>query len=110
MTTAEAYDESNLHEVGVERILHHVDQKLVTTTQCAQKASFLMLQEARSQVAHTVSVPLNPALQLLDCITLTDSAAPTGSGRSSTCRIIHLLAHYDAQHGLDDLQLGLEGV
>jgi hypothetical protein len=110
LTTAEAYDDTNLHLVGVERILHHVDQKLVTTTQCAQKASFLMLQEARSQVTHTVSVPLNPALQLLDCITLTDSSAPTGSGRSSACRIIHVLAHYDAQHGLDELQLGLEGV
>ena len=110
LTTAEAYDDTNLHLVGVERILHHVDQKLVTTTQCAQKASFLMLQEARSQVAHTVGVPLNPALQLFDCITLTDSAAPTGSGRSATCRIIHLLARYDAQHGLDDLQLALEGV
>lgn len=110
LTTAEVYDDTNLHLVGVERLLHHIDQKLVTTTQCAQKAAFLLLQEARSQVAHTVSVPLNPAFQLFDCITLTDSAAPNGSGRSATCRIIHLLAHYDAQHGLDDLQLALEGV
>ena len=110
LTTAEAYDDTNLHLVGVERILHHVDQKLINTTQCAQKATFLMLQEARSQVTHAVSVPLNPALQLFDCITLTDSAAPTGSGRSATCRIIHLLAHFDAQHGLYDLQLSLEGV
>ncbi len=39
-----------------------------------------------------------------------DSAAPTGSGRSAFCRIIRLLAHYDAQHCLDDLQLSLEGV
>ena len=110
LTTAEAYDTTDLHLVGVERIVHHVDQKLVTTSQCAEKASFLMLQEARSQVAHTVSVPLNPALQLLDCITLTDSAAPTGSGRSSTCRIIHVLARFDAGHATYDLQLALEGV
>ena len=40
LTTAEAYDDANLHLVGVERLLHHVDPKLTSTTQCAQKASF----------------------------------------------------------------------
>jgi hypothetical protein len=110
LTTAEAFDDPNLHLVGVERLLHHVDQKLTSTSQCAQKANFLLLQESRVQAMYTVTVPLNPALQLLDGITLTDSAAPTGSGRSAACRILHLLAHYDAQHGIDDLQLVLEGM
>ena len=110
LTTAEAYDEDHLHLVGVERILHHADQKLTTTAQCAQKASFLLMQEARSEVAHTVAVPLNPALQLLDVITLTDSVAPTGSGMNAPCRVIHLLAHFDAQHSINELQLSLEGV
>lgn len=110
LTTAEAYDDTNLHLVGIERLLHHLDPKLGSTTQCAQKAGFLLAQEARAQVAHTVSVPLNPALQLLDGITLIDSAAPTGSGQTSACRIVRVLAHFDAQHGLDELQLQLEGM
>lgn len=110
LTTAETYDDANLHLVGVERLLHHVDPKLTSTTQCAQKASFLLLQEQRVQAIYTVTVPLNPALQLYDGITITDSAAPTGSGRSATCRLAHLLAHFEAQHGIDELQLVLEGM
>ncbi len=110
LTTAEAYDDAHMHLVGIERLLHHVDQKLGSVSQCAQKAAFLLEQETRTQVAHTVSVPLNPALQLLDGITLADSAAPTGSGQSSVCRIVRLIAHFDAQHGIDELQLELEGM
>jgi hypothetical protein len=110
LTTAEAYDDTNLHLVGVERLLHHVDQKLTTTSECGEKATFLLQQETRAQTIHTVTVPLNPALQLLDGITLIDSAAPHGSGQQSTCRITHVLAHYDAQKGMDDLQLTLEGM
>ena len=53
---------------------------------------------------------LHTALQLLDGITLIDSVAPTGSGRNATGRIVHVLAHYDAQHGMYDLQLQLEGM
>ena len=110
LTTAEAYDDAHLHLVGVERLLHHVDPKLTTTSQCASKAAFLLLEEQRVQAIYTVTVPLNPALQLFDGVTISDSAAPTGSGRSAVCRIVHLLAHFDAQHGLDELQLVLEGM
>ena len=95
---------------GMERLLHHTDLKLTIVSQCAQKAAFLLAQETRSQVVHSVSVPLNPALQLLDAVTLVDSAAPTGSGQSSVCRIARVLAHFDAQHGLYDAQLELEGL
>ena len=110
LTTAEAYDDANVHLVGIERLLHHTDLKLTSVSQCAQKAAFLLAQETRSQVAHTVSVPLNPALQLLDVVTLIDSAAPSGSGQNSLCRIARGLAHFDAQHGIYDLQLELEGM
>ncbi len=110
LTTAEAFDDAHMHLVGLEYLLHHVDPKLTSTSQCAQKASFLLAQETRTQVAHTVTVPLNPALQLLDGITLVDSAAPTGSGQSSACRVVRVLAHYDAQHAIDEVQLELEGM
>ncbi|HEX7733561.1 MAG TPA: hypothetical protein VF458_01815 [Ktedonobacteraceae bacterium] len=110
LTTAETFDDAQMRMIGLERLLHHVDPKLSTASQCAQKASFLLAQEVRGQVAHSVTVPLNPALQLCDGVTLTDGAAPTGSGQSATCRVLALRAHYDAQHGLNELQVELEGL
>ena len=110
LTTAEAYDDVHMHMIGVERLLHHVDPKLTTTTQCSQKAAFLMAQEVRTSTLHTVSIPLNPALQLLDAITLTDSVAPQGSGQQTTCRINRIEANYDAQHAINEMKLTLEGM
>jgi hypothetical protein len=110
LTTAEVFDEAHMRLVGLEHILHHVDPKLSTTSQCAQKASFLLAQEVRKQVAHSVTVPLNPALQLFDGLALVDSAAPTGSGQTAQCRLLSLHARYEAQSGLATLQLTLEGL
>ena len=110
LTTAEAYDDAHLHMIGVERLLHHVDPKLTTTAQCSQKAAFLLAQEVRSAIMHTVTVPLNPALQLLDCITLTDSIAPRGSGQQAICRIVRIVMRYNAQKSTDEMQLILEGL
>jgi len=110
LTTAEFYDDTHMQLVGLEKPLHHVDPKLTTTTQCAEKAALLIAQETRSGVMHTVTIPLNPALQLLDGITLTDSAAPIGSGQSGTCRITRSTVHYDAQKGINEMKLTLEGM
>lgn len=110
LTTAEVFDNIQMRLVGQERLLHHVDPKLTTAAQCGQKAGFLLAQEKRAQIAHSVTVPLNPALQLFDGITLLDSAAPTGSGQSSICRVLVLQGYYDAQHGRDEMQLELEGI
>ena len=110
LTMAEAFDDAHIRLVGLERLLHHIDPKLSTTAQCAQKAAFLLAQEQRAQVAHSATVPLNPALQLFDALTLTDSAAPLGSGQSSLCRVLKLQARYDARRGLNELQLELEGL
>lgn len=110
LTTAEANDSAHMYLVGLEHLLHHVDPKLTSTTQCAQKASFLLAQEVRAQTTHMVIVPLNPALQLFDGITLTDSGAPGGSGQNSTCRIVRLVAKYDAQQGVNEIELALEGM
>lgn len=110
LTTAEAFDDAQMRMIGLEHLLHHVDPKLSTASQCAQKASFLLAQEVRQQVIHSVIVPLNPALQLFDAVTLSDSAAPTGSGQSATCRVRGLRADYDAQHGLNEVHLELEGL
>ncbi|MBA2392212.1 MAG: hypothetical protein H0V70_05645 [Ktedonobacteraceae bacterium] len=110
LVAAEAFDDVHLHLSGLERLLYHVDPKLTSAVQCAQKAAFLLAQEMRTQVRHTVMVPLNPSLQLLDGITLIDSAAPAGSGQNESCRITEIQAHFDAHNGLNELQLTLEGM
>jgi hypothetical protein len=109
LTTAESYDDLHLQQVGCERLYYHIDHKLTTTSQCAQKAAFLLAQEQRAASRHRAVVPLNPALQLFDTLALTDSLAPTGSGQSLICRISGLQAHYEAQQGRAEMQLELEG-
>ncbi|MBX5450135.1 hypothetical protein [Thermogemmatispora sp.] len=110
LTTAEAYDDAHLQQVGCERLRFHVDQKLTTTSQCAQKAAFLLAQEQRHASRHQIVVPLNPALQLFDVLALSDSLAPLGSGQRLTCRISSLTAYYEAQQGRAEMQLDLEGL
>lgn len=109
LTTAEAYDDTNLHLTGQERLQHVSDMKLTSTGQAAIKAALLLAEEQRSQVAHSVVVPHNPALQLLDCVTLTDYNAPTGSGTSSVCRIIETQVVFLPQRAEYQLTLHLEG-
>ncbi|MBX5459428.1 MAG: hypothetical protein IRZ31_21265 [Thermogemmatispora sp.] len=110
LTTAETYDDLHLQQVGCERLRFHIDHKLTTTSQCAQKAAFLLAQEQRVASRHRITVPLNPALQLFDAVALSDSLAPTGSGQSLTCRICGLTVHYAAQQSLAEMQLELEGL
>jgi len=96
LTTAEAYDDTHASLVGLERMVHHTDQKLTTTAQCSLKAGFLIAEQQRSQLAHSVTVPANPGLQISDVITVTDSAAPTGSGQGGSARIIESTVQFDA--------------
>ncbi len=110
LTSAEAYDAPHMHLIGLERIVYHVDQKLQTSAQCSQKAAFVLAEQQRLQVKHSVTVPLNPALQLLDGITISDSIAPTGSGQQATGRIVQSKVIYDAQKGVNEQQLLLEGM
>lgn len=109
LTTAEAYDDSHIALVQIERLIHHTDQKLTTTTQCALKASFLLAEQQRDQVSHAITVPCNPGLQLMDAVNVTDSNAPVGSGQSGTFRIIESDVKYDAQHAEYAQVFKLEG-
>lgn len=110
ITTAESIDNTNMQDILIERVLHYVDQKLTTAAECLLKANFLMAQEQRGQTHHQVIVPANPALQLLDVITLNDANAPTGSGQSGTARIDGVAVIFDSQLARYDLTLALEGV
>ena len=110
LTTAEAYDDSNMQWIGQERLIQYVDQKLLTSAQCASKASFLLTQAQRAQIQHQIQVPLNPAHQLLDVINVADYSVPGGSGQSSAGRIVEHTVVYNAQQADYRSILQLEGV
>jgi hypothetical protein len=109
VTNGEAYDDTHMHATGVERVIAESDPKLVTSALCASKAAFLLQQEQREQYAHTVTVPCNPGLQLLDVIHLADQAAPAGTGQVANGRIIRQEVKFEAEKGLFEQTLDLEG-
>lgn len=109
VSTGEAYDMTAEKLIGRERIKHVVDMKLTTPAQCALRASSILYQEQRATVAHYISVPLNPALQLHDPLTLTDYAAPKGTGQSGKFRINAMQAEYSAQAAKFEHTISLEG-
>ncbi|HEY7348268.1 MAG TPA: hypothetical protein VH599_08085 [Ktedonobacterales bacterium] len=104
----ESYDFAHLMQTGQERTLYRTDPRLTTGAQAALKASFMLANEQRAGAHHTISVPANPGLQLLDVITLTDSPAPTGTGQSASARISALNVTYTPQQALFDMALTLE--
>ncbi len=109
MTSAEVHDDANEHQVGIERLLHHVDPKLTSSSQCLLKAQFLLAQQQRAQVQHRATIPLNPALQLLDVVTLSDTPAGA-TGQSGNARIMQTRASYEVQQASYQHELKLEGV
>jgi hypothetical protein len=109
VTNGEAYDDMHMHATGVERVIVESDPKLVTSALCADKASFLLQQEQRDQYAHTVTVPCNPGLQLLDVVHLADQSAPAGTGQSANGRILKQEVKFEAEKGLFEQTLDLEG-
>jgi hypothetical protein len=110
ITNGEAYDDTHMHVTGQERIIATSDPKLTTAAMCASKAAFILAQEQRDQVAHTITVPNNPALQLLDPVQLTDQTIPLGTGLSTTARIYKDEVRYQPEKGLYDITLYLEGM
>ncbi|HLV97657.1 MAG TPA: hypothetical protein VKT82_03170 [Ktedonobacterales bacterium] len=104
----ESYDFAHITQTGQERPLYRTDPRLTTATQAALKAGFLLADEQRAGTHHTINVPANPGLQLLDVVTVTDSAAPTGTGQSTNARISTLDVTYTPQQALFDMTLTLE--
>lgn len=104
----ESYDFAHITQTGQERPLYHTDPRLTTSAQAALKAGFLLADEQRAAAHHTITVPANPGLQLLDVVTLTDSPAPTGTNISTHARISALEMQYNAQHAQFALTLTLE--
>jgi hypothetical protein len=109
LTNAESYDNQANAAMRVERLLHHVDFKSTTSAQAGIAANLIMYTEQRAQTDVRLVVPLNPALQLVDVITVTDAAAPTGSGQSTVGRIIQHEAIFDATKAAYESHLSLQG-
>lgn len=110
VTNAEVFDDANMHATGLEKVHIYADPKLTTQAFCQDKATFILAQEQRDLVAHTISVPVNPSLQLLDVISITDRNAPIGTGQSVNARIWSQEVHYHAENALFEQNIHLEGV
>jgi len=109
IVSAEAYDDSAMAALREERIMHHTDLKITGNAQAGVAANLIQYAEQRAQVDTRLVVPLNPALQLTDVITVTDAAAPTGSGQSAVGRIVGHEAIYDATKAEYESHLSLQG-
>jgi hypothetical protein len=109
LTSSEAYDTTANAATRVERLLHHTDLKMFTTGQTTLAASLVLYAEQRAQTDTRLIVPLNPALQLLDVLTVTDAPAPTGTGQSVTGRLIEHQAIFNAQNAEYESHLSLQG-
>ncbi|MBO0790788.1 MAG: hypothetical protein J2P36_07540 [Ktedonobacteraceae bacterium] len=109
LTNGEAFDDTHMHVTGLERLITANDPKLLGSAQSARKAAFLLQQEQRGQVAHSISVPANPALQPLDVLSLTDQPQPRGTGLTTTARIRRHHTHYLPHEALFQQTIDLEG-
>lgn len=111
VTNAEAFDDVHLHVTGLERFMAYTDIKLPTQALCQTKATYLLQQAQREQVAHTITVPANPALQLLDVITITDQPGTvSGTGQTTNARIYRQEIVFYAEKAEFAHTIYLEGV
>ena len=111
ITNGEAYDDLHMHTIGLERLVIDADPKLTTSSLCATKAAFILAQEQRDQMAHSIEVPANPALQPLDVITLNDvNSSASGTGLSTVARIYKDETHFIAEKSRFECKIQLQGV
>lgn len=109
LTTAEAFDDVANAATRVEHLLHHTDLKTTTSAQAQIAASLVLYTEQRARVDTRLVVPLNPALQLTDVVTVVDAVAPTGTGQSVIGRVSEHEAVFNAQHAAYESHFVLQG-
>jgi hypothetical protein len=111
VTNAEAFDDVHMHATGLERVGMYTDVKLFTSLLCSRKAAFLLQQEQRDQMAHKITVPVNPALQLLDVVAIADQGSMlSGTSLAANGRIYRQEVEYRAEIAKYQQTLFLEGV
>ena len=109
ITTGESYDNIHAHAVGFERVAIAHDQKLTSATLCAMSAGFIQAQDKRDQYAHTIQVPANPALQLLDVLETKDTSAQS-TGVDNFSRVTKQEVTFLAEKAEFSQSITLEGV
>jgi hypothetical protein len=109
-TDGEAYDDTDMNLIGLERIAHVIDQKITTTANCNSRAAFMIQQEQRAYKEWSVLVPANPALQVIDVVTITDTSGAGGTGQSGTARILQSQINYTPAQAEFEMEIDLEGV
>lgn len=101
---AEAIDSGQLSATGRERYRHIVERLLTTSAQCQIKAALAMREEQARSVTGSLTVALNPGLQLLDVVTITDSRVGL---LNQGARIDEIHWHLDMNTGAYYQQLAL---
>ncbi len=110
ITSGEVWDSTHIHSTGQERLSIITDSKLTTSSLCLNRANEELAQEQRDQSRHQITVSVNPALQLLDVLTLSDQSPPVGTGFSTMARISRTLIEYQPAHCLYQMTIDLEGI
>ncbi len=101
---AEAIDSAQLSATGRERYRHIVERLLTTSAQCQIKAGLALHEEQSRATTGSLSVALNPGLELLDVLTLTD---PRVGLSNQPARIEELHWYIDMNNGAYYQQLAL---
>jgi len=101
---AEAIDTAQLSATGRERYRHIVERLLTTSAQCQIKAGLAMREEQSRATTGSLTVALNPGLELLDVVSITD---PRVGLSNQQARIDELHWHIDMNTGAHYQQLAL---
>jgi hypothetical protein len=104
---AEAWDYADIQRVGEERYLHVVDRLLTTSAHCQLRADLELRYAQRAGLGGRLQVPLNPALQVLDVVTVSDAGLPADG---ATVRIEALTWTVDMETSAFDLEVDVGGV
>ena len=103
---AETWDYAAAEAASVERYRHIVDRTIASNAQAAVRAANELLLEQRKARGGEIHVPVNPGLELLDEVTVIDSAI----NLNQTYRCQAITAAFDVLHASFDMTLGLTGV
>lgn len=106
LTIGEAYDWGHMQQVGYEHIVHTTDYKLDSAAKASLKAGFMLLDEQRSGISYSITIPPNPALQVCDVVTLIDSQI----GQNGNARIMQITTEFASEQGAFSQVLEMEGV
>ncbi|MFI5269860.1 MAG: hypothetical protein ACHQ7M_20980 [Chloroflexota bacterium] len=102
---SEAWDYAAAEASSLERYRHIVDRAIGSNAQAAVRAANELLLEQRKASGGEIHVPINPGLELLDVVTVVDSAINVN--QAYRCQAI--AAEMDVLHATFDMTLQLTG-